>query len=102
MGSHKQDKQRARLAERQRKALDLRLRSATYDQIAQALGYAHRSNARKDIEEALGSLEKDCDESAQRVRQKELLKLDMMELGLARRLYSGDERAIDRGLRIQE
>ena len=65
----------AAIAERQRHALELRRAGATYDQIAQGLGLAHRSNARKDVEAALLAI---IEEPATEVLKLELDRLDSL------------------------
>ena len=90
----------AEAEDRRRRALELHLAGATYDAIAQALGYASRSGAYKAVQEALAGLGEPSapeDEIATAVAR-----LDAMLTGLWAKARRGDVQAIDRVLRIEE
>jgi len=90
---------RIHAAERQARALELRKAGATFQQIADQLGYANRAAARNAVMRALQSI---IGEPAQELRQLELERLDAMMLGLWPRARKGDEAAVDRVLKIME
>lgn len=71
----------ARMTAKQRatKALALRLRRVSYDEIARQLGYSHRSAARKAVERELASIPR---EAAKELRQQELETLDAVQAKL--------------------
>ena len=80
-------------------ALELRKAGATYQAIADQLGYANARGAHKAVASALKlTLREPADE----VRDLEVARLDAMLLPLWRRVQQGDERAVDRALRIME
>lgn len=85
--------------ERQRQGLELRKAGATYQQIADQLGYKHASSASKAVKKALDSL---VTESADDLRVIEVARLNHMMLAIWDRIQGGDLKAIDRGLRIQQ
>jgi hypothetical protein len=85
--------------ERKLRALDLRKAGATYQMIADQLGYGGPSGAYKAVTSALKATLK---EPADELRTMELERLDAMLLPLWRRVQNGDERAVDRVLRIME
>ncbi|WP_121160740.1 hypothetical protein [Micromonospora pisi] len=70
--------QRAATAERRRKAIDMQLAGATYDQIADELGYADRAAAHKDITRAMETAVVELRESVEVRRHRELQRLDLM------------------------
>lgn len=86
-------------AEKVRKAIELRKAGATYDKIAEALGYENRSGAYKIVVGALRDL---VQEPAKELRTLEAERLDAMTLALWTRAQKGDLPAIDRLLRIME
>lgn len=86
-------------AEKRARALDLRKAGATYDQIAQQLGYANRGNAQRAVQTALKEI---TAEPARDVLTLELERLDAMLLGLWPQARRGNLGAVDRVLRIQE
>jgi hypothetical protein len=91
----------ARLAslDKARRALLLRTAGASFEQIAQALGYASRSGAYFAVEQAL---RRTLREPAAAVRQLALLRLDEMLRGLWPAITRGDVAAVGTGLRILE
>ena len=90
---------RVRAHDRHLQALELRKAGATYQAIADQLGYAQAKGAYKAVTSALKATLK---EPAEELRTLELTRLDAMLLSLWRRVQNGDERAIDRALRIME
>lgn len=86
-------------AEQRRRALELRKAGATYDQIAQQVGYTNRGSAHRAVMAALKEI---TAEPAQEVRQLELERLDAMLLGLWPAARKGNQGAVDRVLRIME
>ena len=97
--SAKRDRAKANVAERQRKALELRKAGATYEQIASQLSYADRSGAAAAVKAGIKAI---IAEPAQEVLALELQRLDAMLLGLWTKAKSGDVAAVDRALRIME
>lgn len=86
--------------QKRRKALELRLAGATYEQIAQAVGYEHRSSAHNAVKQAMeeSAPSKDLLEA----EDTELARLDAMLTGLWPKARRGDVTAVDRVLRIEE
>jgi hypothetical protein len=91
--------EQVRAHERHLRALELRKAGATYETIAGQLGYANASGARKAVASALKATLR---EPAEELRTLELARLDAMALALWRRVQDGDEKAVDRVLRIME
>jgi hypothetical protein len=85
--------------DRKLQALELRKAGATYQAIADQLGYRSVSGAHKAVTAALKATLR---EPADQLRELELTRLDAMLLPLWRRVQSGDEKAVDRALRIME
>ena len=88
-----------RAHERHLQALELRKAGVTYEVIAGQLGYATASGARKAVVSALKATLR---EPAAELRELELARLDAMLLPLWRPVQAGDEKAVDRALRIME
>ena len=97
--SAKRDAREATINERRREALELRKAGASYEQIAKKLDYADKSNARRDIAEAIKDIIR---EPAEEVLALELGRLDAMFLGCFGKAKSGDAAAIDRAIRIMD
>ena len=87
------------IAEKQRQALELRKAGATYDQIAQTLGYTNRGNAYHLVHDALAMITR---EQAEDVLTLELERLDGMLLALWPKAKRGDHYAVDRVLKLME
>jgi preprotein translocase subunit SecD len=85
--------------DRQLRALELRKAGATYQVIAEQLGYAQAKGAYKAVASALKLTLR---EPAEELRELEVARLDAMLLVLWRRVQAGDEKAVDRVLRIME
>ncbi len=86
-------------AERRKQALELRKSGATYQVIADQLGYKTRDSARKAIYSALKDITR---ESAEDVRTLEIARLDALMLALWPKARQGNETSVDRILRIME
>jgi hypothetical protein len=85
-------------AERQRKALELRMAGATFQAIADALGYANRSSATDAVTRALrDTVPKELTDE---LRQIENARLDRLYGPMYARALAGDHLAVDRCLRI--
>ncbi len=85
--------------ERQRQALELRKAGATYQQIADQLGFKHASSAGKSVKKAIDNL---GTEEAEDLRIIEVARLNHLMLAIWDRCQAGDLKAIDRALRIQQ
>jgi hypothetical protein len=91
----------AKIASHERKlqALELRKAGASYQAIAEQLGYSGASGAFAAVKAALRDTLR---EPAQELRELELARLDAALLALWRRVQDGDEKAIDRMLAIMK
>ncbi len=88
------------VAERQRQSpLELRKNGATWQQIADTLGYASRAGARKALTTAMSKLTR---EPAAELRQLELARPDSMTFAISSQVRAGHLGAIDRAPRIME
>lgn len=85
------------LAEKRRRAADLRLGGASYERIAEALGYAGPSGAYQAVQAALG--EPRAESTAELLRL-ELERLDQLQASLWPAARKGDQGAVDRVLRV--
>ena len=99
MAQSKTSPQRLTNGERQLKALDLRIAGATYEQIAERLGYAGRAAAYRGVQAILKRREQ---EPADELRKMEGERLDRLQLGLWNQAANGDREAIDRLLRLMK
>jgi hypothetical protein len=86
-------------AERRRQALELRKAGATYDVIAQRLGYANRGGAYKAVMQALQAI---TAEPAKELLQLELERLDALLLGQWQKAIHGNARAGEVALKVME
>jgi hypothetical protein len=95
------DRLASRVASHERKlqALELRKAGVPFQAIADKLGYRSASGAFAAVKAALRDTLR---EPADALRELELARLDAMLLGLWRRAQSGDDKAVDRCLRIAE
>ena len=94
-----QSPRRLNAAERQRQALELRKAGATYEVIAQKLGYRGPSSAYGAIKSAL---HKTLQPPADEVRALEIERLDALLLALWPQARQGNHGAIDRVLKVME
>jgi hypothetical protein len=76
-----------RTRERQAQALDLKKAGATYEEIAKALGYSHRSSARQAVKAAI---ERIGIEPAKEVVEVDLMRLDEFQKRLTNAMRQGD------------
>jgi len=90
---------RVKAHDRHLQALELRKAGATYQAIAEQLGYASPRGAHKAVASALKATLR---EPADALRELELARLDSALLAIWRRVQSGDDKAIDRLVRIME
>jgi len=93
----------------QKKALELRLRGFTYDDIVDELNivshnpkYTPRQMAAKAVRQALNLIKKETKEAAENVRDMEMMRLDELWLALQKKVLQEDTRAVEACLRIQE
>lgn len=70
--------QRANTAQRRREAIDMRMAGSSYQQIADALGYATRGAACQDVTRALEQAVAEQTQSAEAYREEELQRLDLL------------------------
>jgi hypothetical protein len=87
------------LAEKKRTALEMRAKGKSYQEIADALGYADRSGPWELVQTALREL---VQEPADIVRQLELERLDKALAALWPQVQLGDVFAIDRMIKIMD
>lgn len=92
------DNTKAVIAERRRKAYELRMQGASYYQIADKLGVSH-DTIRKDIKAFMDYIPR---ENAIELRDMELDKLNQMELALQKKLRSGSPQAVNAAIRIMQ
>jgi hypothetical protein len=88
-------------AERQKQAMELRKAGASYSAIAERVGYASESGARKAVATVLARIVAEANESAGELRAMTLERLDAMILAIWPACRRGDLGAIDRVLRIE-
>ncbi len=98
-GKDRRGKIPAEIAERRRKALDLRKAGASYDAIAQQLRLSGSGSAYKIVQAALKATYR---EPADDVRKLELERLDRLTLALWSRAQQGETEAIDRVLKLMD
>lgn len=85
--------------EKQRRALELRKAGATFEMIADSLGYQFPSAAAKAVKTAMKAIIK---EPAEEVRDMEVARLDAALFAIWSQVKSGNHGAIDRFLKIQD
>lgn len=91
----------AAISERAGKALDLRIAGASYRQIGAQLAVSERT-AFYDVQTALASLDAVNAKKAERLRDLEARRLDVLQVALTQGIRSGDPRAILAAVRILE
>jgi hypothetical protein len=84
---------------KRKQALQLRLAGATYQEIADALGYANRNGAFFIVTSALKSIPK---EEANELRELEKQRLDRLQRAVAKRAHDGEIGAVLASLKISE
>jgi hypothetical protein len=95
----RRERKRYESRQRQAQALELRKAGATYQVIADQLGYKTRDSARKAIFAALDNITRG---PAEDVKAMEILRLDSMLMALWTKARQGNEFSIDRVLKIME
>jgi hypothetical protein len=86
-------------AEKQAQALQLRKAGASYDTIAEHLGYRGKQGAHKAV---MAALRNSVREPAEEYKRLELERLDVAQVALWRQVQAGNLGAIDRLLKIME
>jgi len=99
MSQPKTDQQAIEVAERRRKAVELRKAGASFDDIAVQCGYKDRSGAYRAVKAALKDITR---EPAEELLTLELARLDAMLLGLWADARKGNVMKIDRVLKIMD
>ncbi|SEF34380.1 hypothetical protein SAMN05421837_107351 [Amycolatopsis pretoriensis] len=95
------EEQRAKTAERRRRAVAMRFAGVDYETIAERLGYAGRAAACKDIQRALApNIAEDAAPATDEQRALELMRLDRLQAAAWPAVLKGDLRAIDTVVRI--
>lgn len=98
-GDQSDARKKLSVAERESRALKLRLMRHSYDTIARELGYSHKSAARKAVERALAKVPR---EPAKELRAQELETLDMAQRALMPSVIAGHLGAMDRLVKLME
>ena len=84
--------------EKERKAIELRRAGYTYDEIAQAIGYADHTGARDAVTRAIRRATSDA--GVGELRQQELDRLDRLQRAVWTTAIQGDAQAVAQALRI--
>jgi hypothetical protein len=87
-------------AERRTKAIQMKIEGHTWQQIADALGYAHKGSAYTDVQRALEQAVVQQRLAAEVWRELELSRLDAMQQAIWPRLMAGEPRAIEVALKL--
>lgn len=90
---------RVKATERQRQALELRKAGASFEAIADRLGYGSKSGAYQAV---MSAIKRTLREPADEVRELEEQRLDALLLAIWPQATKGNQGAIDRALRIME
>lgn len=98
-GNRRATAHNAEITDKERQALELRKAGASFDQIAERLGYSDRSGAHRAVSRALQSVLK---EPAEELRALEAERLDRLLLAFWNDALDGDVKAADRVLRIMD
>src|SRR5579862_738253 len=88
---------RLNVADKRRKALELRKAGASFESIAQELGFANKGGAYKAV---MAALDNTAREPAHQVRKLELERLDRLYLSVWPPALKGDGKSLDRCLQI--
>src|ERR1700687_496178 len=91
--------QRLKALDKQRQALALRMAGASFDEIAESLGYADRGGAHKAV---MAAIESTLPEPALQVRELELKRLDRLLMAAWKAATAGDLQAIGVCLQIMK
>lgn len=98
-GNNRTGQKRVTAAEKRRQAVELRKAGATFEEIAEALGYSNKGTAYRAVEQALREAVR---EPALQLIELEVQRLDLMLRALWPQVVSGKLGAVDRALRIAE
>jgi hypothetical protein len=98
-GESKTSRRRIQTKETAARALELRKAGATYEQIAQQLGYAHKGKAYEAVTAAMREVTR---EGAEEVLNLELARLDALTVALWPKARQGSGPAVDRVLKVME
>lgn len=90
----------ATITAKQAKALELALAGASYEQIAKACGYQHRSSAMRIVRLAIKKWSPIDSSDAEAVRDVELARLDRLQAAHWSKALKGDHRSTEMILRI--
>lgn len=93
-------KRNIKARDRERDAVALRLAGASYDKIAEAVGYSNRSGAYHAVKKYLNKTAAVALETAEELKQQELQRLDAMFLAAYQSATKGDVKYIDSCLKI--
>lgn len=99
MAESRTSPRRIEAAEKRTRALQLRKAGATFDQIAQQVGYENRGIACRAVQQELAELPK---EDAAELRDLEMARLDSLLTAMWPKAINGNGWAVDRVLRIME
>jgi len=91
---------RAEVTARRAKAIQLRLAGASWQTIADTLGYSDRAAAHKDVTRALEAEMTKLRQGAEVLRESEVRRLDQLQRALWADALKGDTKAADTVLRI--
>lgn len=91
----------AAATERAGKALDLRIAGGSYRQIAAQLGVSEKT-AYYDVQSALGTLDAANGEKAERLRDLEARRLDLLQVALTPGVRAGQPGAVIAAVRVME
>ena len=103
-GMHHQDLgHKAHAAQRRNAAIKLRIAGATWDDIAQQLGYGSKATAHSDVRDALRQGLEELALNREELRQLEMDRIDRLTMALWTKAMAGDTKAVDsiNRLRIQ-
>lgn len=90
---------RLEAVEKQRRAIEMRKAGATYQAIAQAVGYADHTGARKAVQRAMQDV---LQEPALELKTLQIERLNHMLLTLWPKCQAGDERSINTALNVMD
>lgn len=96
----KAGKKRIRNREQVAQAMELRKAGASYQAIADTLGFKSKSRAHDLVMEGLGELEAVCASTAEQLRQMSLERLDAIQLALWKQ--RGNPRVADTLIRVEQ
>lgn len=92
----------AKAIQRRAEAIKLRIAGATFEQIADKVGFNDKSAARKSVMAALRHLQSEIEYTTEEYRTLELVRIDELYLTSYRLAKSGDLQAMDRCIKLME